>query len=870
MRGKLLLDTIITIKKSFGKYLSLLLIVLMGVAFLTGMLSVSPAMGESVDRYADEYRLFDMQIYSNYGFDQDDVDALNTLDEDLQAQGGYLVDVEATYLEDSYVIRLESYEEDAIINTMELVEGTYPQAANEVLAEASNAFIDVPKIGDVVTIQRASAELDEVLSETEFIVVGLVNTPNYLSLEKGAGFLDNLTVETFLYVPAEAFIQDYYTTIYVTSDEAQALNAFEEEYTQFIEDKEEWLSTFISSQELVRGEAIYTEALDSYEEGLESYEEGFKDYEAAIEVWGEEALADALVELEQAEAELADAFREIEELEAGEWTILTREEHYGMASYTGTVEQMGVLGFIFPVFYFMVAALVCLATMTRMIDEQRGQVGVLRALGYGRFACASKFLIYALSATFIGGIIGATIGVSVFPPVIFMVWGIIYNLPPIQYAFPFVNVCIAIGAFLLLIGVATYSAIRMDTKQVPSTLLRPKAPPSGERIFLERIPFIWKRLSFTNKVTVRNLIRYKKRFFMTVIGISGCTCLLVSGFGMSDSIATISDLQYKELTLYDGIIATDDYLSEEDMDTLLTQVKEIDASVEAIAYTSYAAAVSFGEADEVGYAQVFQNQEEFSTFSLMRDSGNHTSYELDDTSLYIGDKLAELLGVSEGDEVTLEDINGETAVVTIGGVYERYINHEIYMSVSCYERLFGEVPLENAVQFSHDLEEEVIQGAILEIDHVSGITFNSSFISTFAIIAASMSIVVIMIVVSAAMLAFVVLTNLASINISERTREIATLKVLGFHPKETGSYVFKESVILTLIGAFVGAILGIFVHHFIITQVEMDYLMFVRMVSCKSILYSVLLTVIFSLGVNKFMIKKLDQINMIEALKSVE
>ncbi len=826
MRGKLLLDTIITIKKSFGKYLSLLLIVLMGVAFLTGMLSVSPAMGESVDRYADEYSLFDMQIYSNYGFDQDDVDALNALDEDLQAQGGYLVDVEATYLEDSYVIRLESYEEGATINTLELVEGTYPQAANEVLAEASNAFIDVPKIGDVVTIQRASTELDGVLSETEFVVVGLVNTPNYLSLEKGTGFLDNLTVETFLYVPAEAFVQDYYTTIYVTSDEAQALNAFEEEYTQFIEDKEEWLSPFISTQELVRGEAIY--------------------------------------------AELTDIFGEIEELEAGEWTILTREEHYGMASYAGTVEQMGVLGFIFPVFYFMVAALVCLATMTRMIDEQRGQVGVLRALGYSKFACASKFLIYALSATLIGGIIGATIGVSVFPPVIFMVWGIIYNLPPIQYAFPFVNVCIAIGAFVLLIGIATYSAIRMDTKQVPSTLLRPKAPPSGERIFLERIPFIWKRLSFTNKVTVRNLIRYKKRFFMTVIGISGCTCLLVSGFGMSDSIATISDLQYKELTLYDGIITTDNYLSEEDMDTLLTQVKEIDASVEAIAYTSYAATLSFGEADEVGYVQVFQNQEEFSTFSLMRDSGNHTSYELDDTSLYIGEKLAELLDVSEGDEVTLEDINGETAIVTIGGVYERYINHEIYMSVSCYESLFGDVPLENAVQFSHDLEEEVIQSAILEIDHVSGITFNSAFISTFAIIAASMSIVVIMIVVSAAMLAFVVLTNLASINISERTREIATLKVLGFRPKETGSYVFKESVILTLIGAVVGAVLGIFVHHFIITQVEMDYLMFVRIVSWQSILYSVLLTVIFSLGVNKFMIKKLDQINMIEALKSVE
>ncbi len=913
MKNKLLLDTTRTIKKSLGKYALLMLIVFMGVSFFAGMLSISPAMGQSVDSYLDDYSLFDFQLFSNYGFDDEDIDSLKAIDEDFIVEGGHFYDVEGNFRDTDYIFRVESYSENDVVNRLELVDGRYPTAPNEVLAETANNLYETPKIGDVITIERAGVELDEVFLHTEYTVVGVVNTPNYMSLEKGSGTLDSLTINSFLYLSEEAFVSEFYTTVYISSKEAIELDFFSEEYSDLIDSKETILESFSATAKTRRAEEIKADALLEYESGMQEYSEnldafnaemlnaqneidvGYAEITAAREQLPPDPNIAAQISaeldnservLDEAQAELSDAISdgqkefddaliallsakaEIEKLEDGEWTLLTRDMHYSMATYKDTVNQMQIIGLIFPIFFFLVAALVCLTTMKRMVDEQRGQIGIFRALGYSKFKSASKYLIYALSATLIGGIIGAILGILIFPPIVYGTWNIMYNLPPLSFDTPWFNMVISVAIFLILMGLTTYSSIKVETAEVTSALLRPKAPPAGKKVFLEKIPFIWSKFSFTAKVTARNLIRYKQRFFMSVFGIAGCTCLLVSGFGMQGSIAGIADIQYKDLTLYTALISTSE--DTEDMSELISGINSIDDSLETQVITTYATETTFADEEIVAYIQVYDNNEALREMNVIRETDTKNTLTLSDNSLLISQKLAELLGAHIGDEIGIKSENGEIKTATIGGIYEKYINHEILMSDEYYDTLFSEVASNNAILIAGDLTSSATRDEILNLDNVSGITLNESIVSSFASISTSMNIVVAVIIVSAAALAFVVLSNLTSINISERKREIATLKVLGFRHKETADYIFKENMVLCVFGALLGIILGIWAHNFIITQVEMGFIMFVRTVSPASIVYSVLLTFAFSIIINRLMLSRLRKIDMIESLKSVE
>ncbi len=862
MKNKLLLETLRTITKSKGKYLTLLLIVFMGVSFFSGMLSISAAMGESVDKYIDEYNFLDFQIYSNYGFDDADITALNELDSNLVAEGSHFVDAEGVFGETSYIFRIESFSENSQINQLKLVEGRLPSAPNEALAEIPSNLYITPQIGDTVALTRATQELNDTLTETEFTVVGLVTTPNYMSQEKGTSTLDNLPLNTFLYVPQASFKSEIFTTAFVQSLDAKNINSFDTDYDDKIDAYETLLEDFANTQETVRANEIINEAKDD----IASTEQELLAAQSALDAQG----IDGKNELKDAFAELETAKEEIDNLAQGEWTILTREMHYSLANYKNTVEQMQVIGLIFPVFFFLVAALVCLTTMTRMVDEQRGQLGVLRALGYSRLACASKYLMYALSATLIGGITGGIIGIAFFPQIVYMTWGIMYNLPPINFAFPWFNLLLAILIFVVLMGLTTFSAIRVETSEVASALLRPKAPPAGKRIFLEKMPFIWQKFSFNAKITSRNIIRYKKRFLMTVAGISGCTCLLVSGFGMRDSIANIAQIQYDELTLYTATISAQKDIDNANFNALLTDVTNAQTDISAVPLLSYSATTTFTENAVVAYMQVYENNEQLEQMNILRDFSSGETLVLEDNSLFLNQKLAELLNVKIGDKLTLESQNGTEKTAEVTGIFEKYINHEIYITQNFYHNLFGETANFNSIQIKTPTDESTLQNDMLALQNVSGIVFNSSVISSFSTITQSMDIVVIVIIVSAAALAFVVLSNLANINISERKREIATLKVLGFNHVETKDYIFKENLVLTLFGSILGVFLGIWAHYFIITQVEMDFIMFVRSVSFLSILYSVALTFVFSAIVNRLMLAKLKQINMIDSLKSVE
>ncbi len=913
MKNKLLLDTFRTIKKSLGKYTLLILIVFMGVSFFAGMLSISSAMGQSVDSYLDDNSLFDFQLFSNYGFDDDDINTLKSIDEDFIVEAGHFYDVEGSFGETDYIFRVESWDENNSLNRLLLVDGRYPTEPNEILAEAPNNLYETPKIGDVITIERAGVELDKVFEHTEYTVVGVVNTPNYMSLEKGNGTLDSLTLNSFLYIPEEAFVSDFYTTTYISSKEATTLDFFSEDYKVLIDEKQPSIENIISSAEITRAEKIKSDALLEYDSGLQEYSENVEDFntqmqnaqdeidlgfeeiastrqqlppdsiiaaqiEAELEK-SEQALEEAQIELsdaltegrkefDDAKIELDNIKAEIDGLEDGEWTLLTRDMHYSMVTYKDTVNQMQIIGLIFPIFFFLVAALVCLTTMKRMVDEQRGQIGIFRALGYSKFKCAAKYLIYALSATAIGGIIGAVLGIMIFPPIVYGTWNIMYNLPPLNYETPWFNMLVAVVIFLILMGLTTFSSIRVETAQVTSVLLRPKAPIAGKKVFLEKIPFIWNKFSFTTKVTARNLIRYKQRFFMSVFGIAGCTCLLVSGFGMQGSIGGIADIQYNELTLYTALVSTSQ--NTEDATDIISEINSIDDNLKMQAITTYASATTFGNEELVAYIQIYDGNEELKSMNIIRDTGTKKEITLSDDSLLISKKLSELLGVGIGDEVTIKSINEETQTATIGGIYEKYINHEILMSSEYYKKLFSESIESNAILIRGDLGGEPVREEILNLDNVNGITLNESIIASFDNISTSMNIVVAVIIISAAALAFVVLSNLTSINLSERKREIATLKVLGFRHNETKDYIFKENMVLTIFGALLGTLLGIWAHNFIITQVEMGFIMFVRTVSFSSIAYSVLLTFVFSVIINRLMLARLRKIDMIESLKSVE
>ncbi len=588
----------------------------------------------------------------------------------------------------------------------------------------------------------------------------------------------------------------------------------------------------------------------------------------------EEAREDGLQELADAKSELDKAEQDIRELEEGKWTVLDRSQHYASRTYKNTVEQMAAIARVFPVFFAMVAALVCLTTMTRMIDEQRGQLGIMRALGYTRLKCAAKYLIYAASATLIGEVLGTVFGLLVFPFIIYTAWRMMYVLPPMRIFIPWRLIFICCVMFLAVMLGTTWYACRQDMKDVPSQLLRPKAPKLGKNTLLERLPVIWKRLTFTWKVTMRNLIRYKRRLVMTVIGVAGCTALLITGFGIRDSINSMVDTQFDEIQLYQGTLVTKGlrpseirHFAEE-----TERREDIDRVTVAGTYTAIGTAPG-GTLEETISVIVFDTVPDIERCYDLRTRVGHKPIVLDNSGVIINEKMAENLGLGPGDTLLVESHTGVKKEVRIASVCELYIQHYMFMSKAYYADVFGQSLAMNTLLVRVSGDDEVSRAFQREItadERVEELHFYDSILENFRTMVASLDLIVWVIILSSMSLAFVVLGNLMNINISERQREIATLKVLGFRKKEVENYIYKENNVLTVLGAVAGIPVGQLLHHFIMRQVEMDYVMFGRSVALMSDVLAVFMTIGFGLLVNMFMRGKLARIEMVESLKSVE
>ena len=710
--------------------------------------------------------------------------------------------------------------------------------------------------------------LDEGYAQYEAALAPYVGTPYYDAM------VEQLAPQKAQLDAAQAQLDEGYAQLEAGKAQLDASKAVLDETAQTLADARAELDDGWSeyndglatlNQEEADGRAELADALTELEDGESEYADGLAEYE--------DARADAESEIADGEAELADARQALADLDGCEWYVLGRTTNSGFAGYSQDAERVGNLANVFPVIFFLVAALACLTTMTRMVEDQRTEIGALKAMGFSRLSISKKYIGYAFWASLLGGLVGLAVGCTLVPAVIANAFQIMYNVPSLEFKLqPAVCVIAVLAAVACTTGAALWACLStlIDT---PANLMRPKAPKAGKRVFLEYIKPVWKRLSFTWKVTMRNLFRYQRRFWMTVIGIGGCTALIVTGFGLHDSIFDILDKQFDEISLYDATASLTDEGSQapEEVLAYLDQSPAVDRAL--LCYQS-AADVSASGAAYSAYLLAVDDPAQLERFLDLRHRLDDGPVDFTDGGVVITEKLAELLEVSVGDTVTLD--NGDDRVeAAVTDVVENYVYHYVYLTDGCYEALFGQPPEDNTVLVAYadgigQAQSDQVSADLMAMDQVASYSYIATIRDSFTDSMNAINYAVVIIILAAAALAFVVLYNLTNINITERTRELATLKVLGFYDRETTAYVYRENVFLTLFGIVLGLVLGRFLHAWMVVTVEVDLVMFGRTAPLYAYLLAAALTVVFSVVVNIAAHFRLKKVDMVESLKTVE
>ena len=909
------------IVKSKNRFLSILVIVALGVAFFSGIRAASPDMKLSADTYYDETSLMDIQVISSLGLTDEDVEALGQVEGVRTVNPAYSADVLCSLSDSQPVLTLMSLTED--VNKLTVSEGRLPQKDDEIFLDEEFLKSEGFQVGESITLEAGEGDLSDTLKYDTYTIVGAGSSPFYISLERGTSTVGDGTVSGFAVLLPESFTAEAYSSVYLTVDQAEREICYSDEYENLVDE----IQDRIGEIEDVRCQARYDQIVEDGQKEIDdgqqeiddartrlaeaenqlaaarqqiadgenqiaSYQQEIADGEAQIadaretlqekeqeladarEEYEQEA-ADAYKEISDGEESLADARQELSELEVPSWYILGRDSLQTYVEYEQNADRVEAIGNVFPVIFFLVAALICLTTMTRMVEENRTQIGTLKALGYGKARIGAKYICYAFLASFIGSIIGLTVGQKFLPVVIIQAYKILYNnlpeiLAPLYAGYSLSATLLAVAVITL----AALSACNREMREVPAQLMRPEAPKNGKRIFLERISVLWKHMTFSQKSTARNLFRYKKRFLMTVLGIGGCMGLLLVGFGLKDSIMAIGEKQFGEIRVYSATLTLEDDCSDEEREAILDEIRaddDVTASMEAV---ETMADISFGEETRSSYMVVASDADSLEDFVKLRDRKTQKAYQLDDSGVIITEKLASLLDVGVGDTVTITEGDRDPVQVKVTHVAENYFYHYVYMTPEVYRQLYGEDPEYTEIFTINTADDEAFerqfQSRYMDIPGILNVTFLSSMAERVADMLRSMDTIIYVVIIAAGLLAFVVLYNLNNINISERRRELATLKVLGFYDIEVSQYVFRENVILTVIGAAAGVLIGLVLHRFVILTAEVDMMMFGRNIKFVSFLYSILLTFLFSMLVNVFMHFQLKKLNMVESMKSVE
>lgn len=819
------------IKGSIMRYLAILAIIALGVGFFAGLKSTMPAFLTTGDKYVRNQALFDYRILSTIGFDEGDADKIGTLPgvraSECAAYKDGIVSRKSAEEEDKdlvSVVRFHTMTEN--VNKLDLIEGRLPEKANEIVVDAYACKSEI--IGDTLVLSE-----DDGFAYKEYEVVGRVRSPYYMNFQKGTTEIGDGSVDFFAYTKKDALEIEAYSEIFVKLDEDR--EAYSDEY-------EELTSEFTKTLR-PRVEEVVNDRYDRLKAAIE----------AQYAVLGDEGATG------------------ISFFSAPEFYILQRDTNVGYVSFENDAKIVDGVATVFPIFFFALAALVCSTTMQRMVSDERSEIGTMRALGYTKFSIILKYIVYAGSASVIGAVGGFAAGTKVFPYIIWKVYDVMYGFAPITFTNEIPLFLISLFVSILCsVGVTIVTCFKEFT-ETPAELVRPKAPPSGKRIFLEYITPLWKRLSFLHKVSARNIFRFKKRMWMMIIGIAGCTALLITGFGLKDSINNLINFQFDEIMTYDVAVNFDPGTKADKMQEILDaadtkaqlQTEKILIRTERLKHTSKSAIrdVELFVFDDPKFTQ------------FVNPHKGKTEYSLPKTGeVGISMKLAESNSLSVGDTITLDyGEEGRTVTCPIAYIFDNYTYHYVIMNTETYTSAFGAEYEPNSVLVRvPDGKSYEYGSAIGSSENIQAWTIMDEGRKNFSETMEKMDYVVILIIVCAALLAFIVLFNLNNINISERTREIATLKVLGFKRSETGSYVFRENFILCLFGFVFGIPMGIFLHRFVIAQIKMDIVAYKILILPKSYVFSLLLVMLFSLAVDLMMRGKIRKIDMTESLKSIE
>ena len=1078
-------DALREIRGTFNRYVSILVLAALAVAFLAGLRTTAPDMQYTADNYYDRTRLMDGYVLSTLGLTQGDLDALAASAGVEAVEGSRDLDAVAV----DRIVSVRSMPQE--LDLLEVRKGRLPQSADECVTENLLLVKLGLQVGDRLELTLEEDGQGDLVN-TAYTIVGVVDSPLYVSLDRGASSLGSGSVDAFVYVPGENFTFEHYTCAYFTGEGLAALDTYGEEYEDRLDalvdsldplaeersrlrydeligdaqseldearkeledakaeaereladawrelqdarreldggweeyrDGEDAYAREIAGaqrelndalaglrrgeRDLADGRARYQDGLAEYNDGLGSYEEGLAQYEEAAapleeqkarleESWaqyhaalapyegtpqydmavsqmaaqkaqldgaqaqidagyeqlapvkaeldrakaeldeakreldqaladidqaeidlrngwsdynrgvgelndarteGRQELDDALAELNDGEREYADGLKEYEDgrkeadgeiasaqkklddaqdelddVEECEWYVLGRFTNAGIVGYSQDSGRVSNLANVFPVIFFLVAALACLTTMTRMVEEQRTQIGALKALGFSRLSISKKYIGYAFSASLVGGILGLALGCTLIPLVIANAFNIMYAIPTLEFK---PQLGLYFGAVLAAVACTTGAALwacLSTLMAAPADLMRPRAPKAGKRVFLEHIRPLWKRLTFTWKVTMRNLFRYQRRFWMTVIGIGGCTALIVAGFGLHESIFSILNEQFDHVFRYDALLGLD--AGQEELDAVERYLTDSPWVEDYLQGSDILVEASTRGPAQSAYLRTVADQERFAQFIRLSHRLDGTPAVLTADGVVVTEKLAELLEVSPGDTITLE-ADGKRVEARVADIAENYAYHYIYVSEEYYRALFGKDARRNVMLLRYsegagEAESDAVSADLMAMDGVDSYSYIATLRDNFTDSMEAIDYAVVIIITAAAALAFVVLYNLTNINITERVRELATLKVLGFFDREVTAYVYRENLFLTLFGIVLGLVMGRFLHAWMVLTVEVEMVMFGRTAPPYAYWLAAGLTVVFSIAVNVAAHYKLKKVDMVESLKTVE
>ena len=842
-------NSIKSIIKSRRRFLSILIMAFLGVGFFSGLKACGPDMKEMLDNYVDNNKMYDIKIQSTLGLTEDDLKIVRKIDNVLKVFPSKEKDSLVKINNKQEVAHLIPYDD---INIPHVVEGRLPKNNNECVIDK---LYNKSLLGKYITIDNKKLK-----------IVGYVESPLYMSTDRGTSLLGNGTVALFIYVNKDFLENDYYTSFNILVKDAKQEVTSSKKYNKLVDNVIEDINKIKKTQEEKRYESIIDEANNKIKEALELYTNNKQEldynYNLVSSFMTEEMkkeFEDNYKKLEEAKEKIDNEKEKLDKISKGTWYIQKRKNNTGYTSIIEAIQTIDNIANMFPIIFYMVAILISLTSMTRMIEEERIEIGTLKSLGYTNLTIMSKYLLYSFLACIIGGVLGMSLGFYLLPGIVWKLYSLFYYaVPGFVCKYRLLSGIIGTLFAFICIGGATYIVANSELKEQASQLMRPKAPKNGKKILLENIPFIWKHFNFSNKVTTRNIFRYKKRSITTIIGISGCTALLVTGFGIKDSVVEIPNKQFKEIIQYDSsIILSNDSEIEKIVDKINPEIYVESKGISGI--------IESKEKDFETNIVVFKNNTELNKVYDLKALKDKKKLTLDDEGIIITDKIAKSLNKKINDNIKI-NIDGINYKLKIKGITKNYVGHYIYMNKKYYESTISKYETNMLlVKGSNAKNKE-----ILKFDSVSSINRVSKMIKNASIMFDAMNYVVILLIIASALLDFVVLYNLANVNISERQREIATLKVLGFYDKEVDDYINKENIIFTIIGIILGMIFGIFIIDLIVASIEIDNLRIIRYIKPISFVYSALITITFSFIVNIIIHFILKKINMIESLKSIE